>query len=147
MLISTKGRYAVRALLEIALSSEQGTKPVSSSSIAQRQNISKLYLEQLFVRLKSGGLVRSVRGPGGGFALAKAPSDISIQNIIHLMEGRTMVAECLDDESLCERSKLCATRKIWKKVKTAVDDVLSGISLAELVKIETGEVKNETLLL
>lgn len=137
-MISTKGRYAVRALLDIAMSSDQGTEAISSAVIAQRQNISKMYLEQLFARLRTAGLVKSVRGPKGGFALARPPETISVKAIVEAMEGPFIIAECTVRDGMCLREDRCAARSVWKTVKTAVDDILSGISLKQLADSEIG---------
>ncbi|MDD4986750.1 MAG: Rrf2 family transcriptional regulator [Dehalococcoidales bacterium] len=130
--LSTKGRYAVRAMLDLAAQSGDG--PTLIKDISARQQISCLYLEQLFTRLKTAGLVRSVRGPRGGFVLARPPREIRFIDIVRVMEGSMAPVECVDNAMLCSRADYCVTRRVWAEVKKAVDGVLSGITLEDLVE-------------
>ena len=130
--LSTKGRYAVRAMLDLAVQS--GDSPTLIKDISARQQISCLYLEQLFTRLKTAGLVRSVRGPRGGFMLARPPREIRFIDIVQVMEGSMAPVECVDNAMLCSRAGSCVTRRVWAEVKEAVDGVLSDITLEDLVE-------------
>jgi len=130
MKMSTKGRYAVRAMLDLALQSGDG--PTLSKDISKRQKISNMYLEQLFAQLKAGGLVRSIRGPKGGFILAKPPSQIRVIDILQVMEGSTAPVECVDNAAFCSRTGSCVCRRIWKETKEAMDKVLGSITLQDL---------------
>jgi len=132
MNISTRGRYAVRAMLDLALQSGGG--PTLVRDISKRQGVSDLYLEQLFTRLKTAGLVRSTRGPKGGFMLAKLPSQIRLADILRVMEGSMAPVECVDDAMLCSRADSCITRKVWVDVKKALNGVLESTTLQDLVK-------------
>ena len=134
MNISTKGRYAVRAMLDLALQSRDG--PTLLKDISKRQGISDLYLEQLFIRLRTAGLVRSTRGPKGGFRLTKLPSQIRVSDILQVMEGSMAPVECVDNAMLCSRANSCVTRKIWVEMKKAMDEVLESTTLQDLVKQE-----------
>ena len=101
--------------------------------ISERQDISKLYLKQLLVPLRVAGLVRTIRGANGGLILAKPPSEIKLIDIIQSVEGSTAPVECVDDDSVCQRSNLCVTREIWTEIKNAVDNVLKTTTLQDLV--------------
>jgi len=136
MNISTKGRYAVRAMLDLAL--QPGDGPTLIKDISRRQGISDLYLEQLFGRLKIAGLVRSTRGPRGGFALTRPPAHIKMSDILQAMEGSMAPVDCVDDARLCSRAESCTTRSIWVEMKKAMDEVLESTSLQDLVKRMAG---------
>ena len=132
MRLSTKGRYATRAMLDLAIHSGEG--PVLIRDISKRQTISRQYLEQLFIPLRAAGLVRATRGARGGFTLAKLPSQIKLSEIIQVMEGPSSPVECVDDTRICSRSDLCVTREIWAKMKEAIDKVLEFTTLQDLVE-------------
>ena len=132
MKLSTKGRYAIRAMLDLAL--QPGDGPILIKDISERQGISCLYLEQLFTRLKAAGLVRSIRGPNGGSKLTRSPSEITCSDIPQAMEGSTALVDCVDNAMLCDRSESCVTRKMWIKVKKAMDEVLTSTTLEDLVE-------------
>lgn len=134
MNLSTKGRYAVRAMLDLALQSGDGLTLIKD--ISKRQGISVLYLEQLLTRLKAAGLVRSTRGPKGGFRLTRLPSQIRIGDILQTMEGSTAPVACVDHAMLCSRADSCVTRKVWAEMKQAMDEVLESTTLQDLVKRE-----------
>ena len=134
MKLSTKGRYGMRAMLDLALQS--GTEPVLIKDISKRQEVSDLYLQQLFNRLKTAGLVRSTRGPKGGFMLTKPPSQIRLADILQAMEGSTAPVECVDNATFCSRADSCVTRKVWAEIKKAMDGVLESTTLQDLVKQE-----------
>ena len=132
MKLSTRGRYAVRAMLDLALQS--GDSPTLVKDISERQQISRLYLEQLFTRLKAAGLVRSVRGPRGGFMLTRPPREIRLGDIVQAMEGSMAPVECVDTTMLCSRADSCVTRRVWAEVKEATDRVLTATTLEDLVE-------------
>jgi len=128
--LSTKGRYASRAMLDLAL--HEGEGPIMVKEIARRHSLSERYLEQLLIPLKTAGLIRGIRGARGGFILAKPPSEIRLLDIIRIMEGSTSPVECVDDERLCTVSGTCATREVWKEMKEAIDNVLMSTTLEDL---------------
>ncbi len=132
MKISTRARYGTRAMLDLAL--HQNGEPVLVKDIAGRQQISRQYLEQLLLALKLAGLVRSVRGAGGGFVLARPPGQIRISEIVQVLEGPLCPVDCVDNPTFYSRSDRCATRDIWCRVKGAVLGVLEGITLDELAQ-------------
>ena len=134
MKISTKGRYAVRAMLDLALQSRDN--PTLIKDISERQQISCLYLEQLFTRLKAAGLVRSIRGPNGGFMLTRPPSEITFADIVRAMEGSTAPVDCVDNAHLCPRADTCISRRVWIELKDAMDRVLNTTTLEDLIDQE-----------
>ena len=141
MKLSTKGRYGTRALLDIAINGNG--RPVLLKDIAQRQQISLPYLEQLVAPLRVGGLIRSIRGTKGGILLAKPAEEIKLSEVINLLEGSTALVDCVDDANLCSRSRFCATRDIWAELKTAIDGVLEPTTLRNLVERQKRKEKPE----
>ena len=137
MKLSTRGRYATRAMLDLALNYEQ--EPVVLGEVAGRQQISEQYLEQLISPLKIAGLVRSVRGPNGGFMLAKSPSLISVSDLIQAVEGSTALVDCVADPQTCSRANGCLTREVWLKATEAINDVFDSITLQGLMDRKAGE--------
>jgi len=129
--LSTRTRYGVRAMLELAKHQTKG--PLQLKVIASRQGISVKYLEQLIAVLKAAGLVKSVRGAKGGYALAKPASQIKLSDCFITLEGPVITAECVKDESYCRRIVDCAVRDVWVKVQEAVMDILGSITLKDLV--------------
>jgi Rrf2 family cysteine metabolism transcriptional repressor len=140
MRLSTRGRYASRAMLELAL--HYPGNPLPLSEIAGRQDISERYLEQLMVKLATSGLVKSMRGKRGGFSLARAPAQIRLDEIIQIVEGSLAAVPCVDDSSMCGRSEFCVTHEIWIELKNCLLERLSTITLEDMVirhrrKLET----------
>jgi Rrf2 family cysteine metabolism transcriptional repressor len=132
--LSTKGRYGLRAMVEIAVRQDEG--PVTSHTISQSQDISERYLEQLLIPLKQAGLVKSLRGSQGGYILGRKPEDIIVGEIISVLEGPIAPTECVNDSypETCKRSDFCVTRKIWSEVKEAINKVLNSYTLEDLVR-------------
>ena len=136
MKLSTKGRYSVTALYELARHYGEGVVPLKT--IAKTQQLSENYLEQLMVPLKRAGLVESVRGAQGGYALALPPEEITIGRIITAVEGPIALVDCLltsaeAEGKSCVRAGSCVTRRIWEEVRDSINVVLNNISLADLV--------------
>lgn len=133
MKISTKGRYALRLMLDIALYSEN--KPVSIKEISKRQGISDKYLEQIISVLNSAGYVRSIRGPQGGYLLTREPQEYTVGMILKLTEGSLAPVICVeDDASPCNNMGCCPTVEIWKRLNNAINDVVENITLADLIE-------------
>jgi Rrf2 family iron-sulfur cluster assembly transcriptional regulator len=130
MKLTTKGRYAVTAMLDLALHYQQGA--VTLSDIAKRQGISLSYLEQLFARLRRSGLVDSVRGPGGGYNLALPPDKISVADIVLCINENIDATRCGGDKN-CQGDERCLTHFLWQSLSERIHDFLAGISLADLV--------------
>ncbi len=130
MWVSTKAQYGMRALIEVALG---GDRPTSLKVVAVRQDISHLYLEQIFAVLRRAGYVNSVRGAHGGYTIARPLDDITALEIVELLEGSVAPVLCLDEDAGCERTGNCAAEPLWRRVDDAVRRVLGGTSLADLV--------------
>ena len=130
MKLSTKGRYAVTAMMDIALHEKVG--PVTLADISQCQGISLSYLEQLFSRLRSNGLVKGVRGPGGGYRLAKAASEISVADIIDSVDEKLDLTKCAGKGD-CNHGEKCLTHKLWYDLTCDLHRYLSGIKLDQYV--------------
>lgn len=118
----------------VELAASHGKGPVLVRSIAERQEISSKYLHALLATLKSAKLVRSVRGSGGGYTLAKAPGEIFVKDILEALEGPIAVVDCVADEDLCTRAGKCATRDLWTDLSKALEDKLTGFTLEELTR-------------
>ncbi len=135
MRLTTKGRFAVTAMLDLALNEAESltkTKPVTLAGISQRQSISLSYLEQLFSRLRRQGLVNSVRGPGGGYRLAKNYADISVAEIINAVDEQIDATQCGGHEN-CRDEGRCMTHDLWATLNSKILDYLAGVSLADMV--------------
>ena len=133
MRISTKGRYGLRAMIDLAIHYSEGQ--ITLSSIAERQEISESYLEQLLNTLKKAGLVSSTRGHQGGYILTKDPEEITIFSIVEVLEGTLAPVHCIDKSRVleCKRKDICVTKGIWDKVRNSICSVLEAITLKELV--------------
>lgn len=129
--LSTKGRYGMRAMVELARA--VGNGPVLASDIAESQELSLKYLHALLTSLRVAGLVTSVRGAKGGFLLAKPPAEISVSEIIESLEGPVAIVECIHNEVECRHDDKCPTRQIWRDVNKAINGVLTQRTLADLV--------------
>ncbi|HXX59266.1 MAG TPA: Rrf2 family transcriptional regulator [Dehalococcoidales bacterium] len=132
MKLSTKGRYAMRAMLDLAQHYGEGL--ILLKDVARRQDISERYLEHLFLTLKAAGLVTSARGARGGFVLSHAPSEIKLLNIIRACEGDLAPVECVRDPSTCNRASRCSARDVWCDLKEALESVLEKKSLQDMVE-------------
>ncbi len=132
MKLSTRTRYGIRAIIELA--QYEGKRPLQLKVIAERQGISVKYLEQLMSLLRSSGFVRSVRGSKGGYILARSPDQIRLSEVFRCLEGPVTTAECTENEDYCERAADCVAREVWMQVEEAIQRVLSSITLADLVE-------------
>ncbi|MGL6107414.1 RrF2 family transcriptional regulator [Romboutsia sp.] len=131
MKLSTKGRYGLKAMFELSLN--QNSDPVPLKYIAKKQNVSDQYLEQIFSALKKSGLVKSVRGAQGGYLLAKEPKDITVGDILVVLEGPVSLSDCVLDEDVCENSNVCVTKVVWEKIKKGIEDVIESITLQDMI--------------
>lgn len=134
MKLSTRGRYGTRMLLDLALRDGEG--PVPLKDIAQRQQISLLYLEHLIAPLIAGGVVKSMRGARGGIWLAKLPQEIKLSEVVGLLEGSIAPVDCVNDPKSCPRADSCVTRDIWNEIKKAMDGVLESKTLQNLIDMQ-----------
>ncbi len=131
MKLSTKGRYAVTAMMDLALHDRYG--PVTLAEISQCQGISLSYLEQLFAKLRKKGLVEGVRGPGGGYRLARAAADVTVADIVSAVDEKVDATRCSGRRN-CQEGKRCLTHELWSDLSRQIFTFLSGITLAQFVE-------------
>jgi len=131
MKVSTRTRYGIRAILDLAEYTGEG--PLQLRLIAQHQDISIKYLEQLMAILRSAGFIRSIRGAKGGYVLAKAPNEIRLDDVFKSLEGPVVTADCVESEDYCARSADCVVKHVWAEVEQAVMNVLQSVTLQDLV--------------
>ena len=136
MKLSTKGRYGVTAMFDLAMHYGEGAVPLKD--IAARQGLSEHYLEQLIVPLRRAGLVRSIRGAQGGYLLARRPEEITVGDIIRVLEGPIAPVDCVivdsGFEQYCDKADNCVTRAIWRKLRDSINAVLDSVTLADLCR-------------
>lgn len=142
MKLSTRGRYGLRAVLDLAV--HQGEGLVLLKDIARRQEVSLPYLEHLITPLIAGGLVRSMRGARGGVLLLKPPAEVKLTEVVQLLEGSIAPVDCLNDPRVCSRSASCVTRDIWMQMKDAMIQVLDSTTLQDLVERQRQKEQTET---
>ncbi len=141
MKISTKGRYALRTMIDLAMN-DTGEN-ISIKAIAARQGISTKYLEQIISTLNKAGYVKSERGANGGYRLTKKPEEYTVGMILRLTEGSLAITTCTQDEqNLCERYGCCTTVKVWEKINKAISDVVDNITIADLAADEQNNTNN-----
>jgi len=131
MRLSTRARYGTRLMLELALNFEKGT--VFLKEIAEKEEMSEKYLSHLVIPLRAGGLINSSRGAHGGYRLAKSPSQITLKEIVQILEGGISCVECVKNPSVCHRVSKCATRGIWEKLDEKISDELNSVTLENLM--------------
>ena len=134
MKLSAKTRYGARLLLDLAR--HHGQTPVRIEDIAKRQEISVKFLEQIIRPLKKASLVKSTRGPKGGHALAKAPEEISLGEIVQALESSPVLTDCVDDDDLCARASECGIRMAWREATSVLFDKLNSITITDLLAYE-----------
>ena len=133
MKVSTRGRYGLRAMVELAKHEGEGAIPLRK--IAENQNISEQYLEQLFSNLRKSQLVKSVRGAKGGYMLASPPEETSVKEVIAALEGPIAPTDCvLDNDNSCENEKDCSTHDLWDRLQDCIIEMLDSVTLADLMK-------------
>ncbi len=130
MKLSTKGRYGVKAMVDLAIN--YGGEPISIKTIAERQNISDYYLEQLFSPLRKAKIIKSIRGKQGGYILEREPKYITVAEIMFVLEGPVEISDCIEGDK-CNNIDCCATRILWEKIKKSIDDVMENVTLQDIV--------------
>ncbi len=135
MKLSTRSRYGLRMMLDMALHRHDG--PVQIGSIAKRQDISVKYLEQLVIPLKKADYVKSVRGPKGGHFLSKPPDEITVGEIVELLEGGINLSDCVHNPDICDRHDSCLTRAVWEEATDAMHEKLNAITLMDMIEGRT----------
>jgi Rrf2 family iron-sulfur cluster assembly transcriptional regulator len=133
--LSTKGRYGTRLMVNLAHHYHNEKESIILKNISDEEDISIRYLEQIIIPLKISRLVKSIRGAGGGYILARHPSDIKLREILLALEGACCLVECVDDEDYCDRIKECATHDIWKNASSLLKDYFEKTTLEDLVEI------------
>jgi len=140
MKISTKGRYGLRILMDLAL--HQSEKPRLIRDIAKSQQISEKYISRLVIALRKAGMIRSVRGVNGGFHIAMKPEDITLLNVIEVMEGPLSIVDCVSTPKCCAHSKDCAPREVWCSLNENIRTLMSGTTLADILASYERQNKN-----
>ena len=138
MKLTSKGRYAVTAMLDIALNQDKGA--ITLSLISERQGISLSYLEQIFAKLKKAKLVSSARGPGGGYRLSRHPQEISVGQIIHAVDENLDASQCAGKQN-CKGGEECLSHHLWCDISSKIDGFLQGIALQDVMNKKQGELK------
>ena len=144
MKLSTRVLYGTRALLDLTLQASK--EPVQLKEIAARQDISLHYLEHLITPLIAVGIIKSTRGARGGIQLIKNPRDVKLSEVTNLLEGSISPVECVTNPERCSRSRLCAIRDVWSKMKTAMDGVLESTTLQDLVEQQKNKDQSEQIM-
>ena len=134
--LSTKGRYGTRLMLNLAHNYNNGNEAVILKSVSDNEEISIRYLEQIVIPLKISRLVKSIRGAGGGYTLARHPSDIKVSEILHALEGSCCLVDCIEDPDYCDRIPICASYEVWKEASRLLKDYFDSITLQDLIKID-----------
>ena len=149
MKLSTKGRYGIKAMVDIAM--EYGTGRLSVNQLAEKQGVSVAYLEQLIAALKKAGLVTSTRGASGGYTLSRPPEEISMREVLTALEGSTAIVDCVGTEmgQGCENACSCSARPLWLKLQRRIDDVLQSTTIKDMaddyrIQQERNDNGNET---
>ena len=145
MRMSTKGRYGLRAMMDLA-ANQKDEVPVFLSDVAKRQEISEKYLEHIFTALRAAGLVRTVRGRKGGFLLSKPPREITAGAVITSLEGPCRLVDCVDKPNVCPRSATCASRDVWTLLGGKMDEFLSGFTLDQLARMQDEKSGKDTAM-
>ena len=136
MKLSTRSRYGTRMMLDLARHYKRG--PVQIGEVSRREDISVKYLEQLIIPLKKADLIKSVRGPKGGHLLAKPPEEISVGEIVRVLEGEISLTSCIDDPAACRKTGTCLTRGIWEEATRAMNEKLNSVTLSTLLNDQRG---------
>lgn len=133
MRLSTRGRYGLKAMYQLAM--HYGEGPIPLKQIADKENLSENYLEQLVSQLRREGLLNSVRGAQGGYMLAMPPKDITVGNILRILEGNLAPADCIiEDDYECANEDNCVTKLVWIKIKDSIDQVVDSITLQDMIE-------------
>ena len=134
--VSTKGRYGTRLMLNLARHYQSGSEAIILKSVSEEEDISIRYLEQIIIPLKIAKLVRSIRGAGGGYTLARDPDKINLCDILHVLEGSCSLVECVEDMEHCHRIHNCAPHEIWAGATKILKDYFESITLQDLLAME-----------
>ena len=133
--LSTKGRYGTRLVLNLAQHYNDGNEAVILKSVSDEEEISIRYLEQIIIPLKINKLVKSIRGAGGGYTLARHPSKIKVAEILHALEGSCCLVDCVEDDDYCDRIPICASYDIWTEASNLLKNYFGKLSIQDLIEI------------
>ena len=133
--LSTKGRYGARLMLNLAQHYNNGEESVILKNVSDEEEISIRYLEQIIIPLKISRLVKSIRGAGGGYTLARDPSEIKLSEVLHALEGSCCLVECVEDSDFCQRMPICATYEVWKEASNLLKNYFESITIQDLVDL------------
>ncbi|MCQ2437400.1 MAG: Rrf2 family transcriptional regulator [Clostridia bacterium] len=131
MKLSTRGRYGIHAMFDLAVNYDKGARPIKS--IAESRGIPEAYLEQLFSALRKDNLVISTRGAQGGYVLSRSPKEITVGDVLRTLEGGLNLVDCLQEDDLCGKACDCPSRTIWKRLTDGVNHILDGITLQDMI--------------
>ena len=134
--LSTKGRYGTRLMLNLGLHYNNGNEAIILKNISDEEEISIRYLEQIIIPLKIARLVKSIRGAGGGYTLARRPSEIKLDEILQALEGPCCLVECVEDKDYCRRISNCATYDVWKNATNLLKNYFEGLTLQDIIDIQ-----------
>ena len=143
MKLSTRTRYGTRMILDMA--QHYNGRPIQLGEISKRQNVSLKYLEQIIRPLKEAKLIKSFRGSKGGHMLNKSPQEITVGEVVALLEGGASLTQCAQDPDVCDRVDSCVTRYLWVEASNAIFERLSTITFADLISLENKECKDQFL--
>jgi Rrf2 family protein len=141
--LSTKGRYGTRLMLNLAHNYNNGNDAIILKNVSDAEEISIRYLEQIIIPLKINKLVKSIRGAGGGYILARHPSQIKLSDILNSLEGTMSLVECVEDDGYCDRTDVCVTHEIWKKASSMLQDYFESLTLQDLADHENKKKKSK----
>lgn len=144
MKVSTQGRYGLRALVDL-VEYDNSDEAVSLRKIAERQDISKQYLEQLFTELRKANIVKSIRGNKGGYKLKNSPENITVGDVLKVLEGSMAPVECSKKDFTCKRENICAAHEVWLEIKENIEEIVESITIRDL-KQRSIELKKEKAL-
>lgn len=145
MKISTKGRYGLRAVIDLAVNGTNGI-PVYLSDIAKRQGVSEKYLEHIFSALHKGGIVKAQRGRKGGYLLERPADRITILDVITILEGPCTLVDCVQNSAVCDKSSICVTREIWNKLGATIRNTLSDYTIASLAEMQALKGQQDSMM-
>lgn len=131
MKLSTKGRYGLRAAVDLALFAKE--EPISISTIAAKEGLSESYLEQLFAKLKKAEIVYSMRGTNGGYQLARPASEITVGDVLRALEGKMVVVDCPNSADACAKFGSCVTKYVWRRINDSIRDTMDAMTLEEII--------------
>jgi len=141
--LSTKGRYGTRLMLNLAHNYNNGNDAIILKNVSDSEEISIRYLEQIIIPLKINKLVKSIRGAGGGYILARHPSQIQLSDILNSLEGTMSLVECVEDDDYCNRVDVCATHEVWKEASSMLQDYFESLTLQDLTDREDKKKKSK----